>query len=295
LQNFNAGPVDILGNFGRYRYNSLQAEFRRRFSRGLYFQANYTFQKTLTDASGVDQTKFEPNLDNAQPGLEYARADYDQTHVFNFNAIYELPFGKGKTFLNEGGWVDRLIGGWHVTSIIRLASGAPLTFVDRRGTLNRVGRSNRQTPLTSLTTDQIKNLIGIHRTPCGVYFINPSVIDIDPNTCSGRAANGFGSTPFQNQVFFNNAPGQTGSLARAFVNGPLFFNWDASIIKNIPVNERVKLQFRAEAFNVLNRANFFPNGQFGANSIFDINSPNFGRLSETFSPRIMQFALRLEF
>jgi hypothetical protein len=299
LTNFNAGPVDVLSNSGRYRYNSLQVELRRRFADGLYFQANYTFQKTLTDASGVNQSRFEPNLANQAPELEYSRADYDQAHVFNFNGIYELPFGKGKRFLNEGSWLNRLVGGWQVGGILRVATGAPLTITDPRGTFNRVGRSGRQTPQTSLTTDQIKNLIGVFRTPCGVYFINPSVININTTTCvgTGRAAEGFGSTPFAGQVFFNNAPGQTGSLERAFINGPLYAQLDASLIKNIQLTERVRFQIRAEMFNVLNRANFavgFTQAptQF---TIFNINSTNFGKFTETFDPRIIQFAGRLEF
>jgi hypothetical protein len=296
VKNPNAGPVDVLDNTGKYRYNSLQAEIRRRFAQGLYFQANYTFQKTLTDASGVTQTNFEPNLDNADPHLEYARADYDQTHIFNFNGIYELPFGKGQRWLSDGNWTNRLVGGFQFGSIVRLASGAPLTIVDPRGSLNRAARSGRQTPQTSLTKDEIKKLIGVFRTPNGVYFINPSVI----NPATGRAAEGYGTTPFAGQVFFNNAPGQTGSLERAFINGPVYINWDASLIKNVQVNERLRFQLRAEVFNVLNRANFGVGvtqnpTQFGTTGIFNINSPNFGRFTETFAPRIVQFAARIEF
>ena len=98
--------------------------------------------------------RFEPNLDNLNPGLEYSRADYDATHVFNFNGIYELPFGKGKHFLNRGGWVDKMIGGWEMTSIVTISTGAPLTITDRRGTLNRANRSNRETALSSLSVAQ---------------------------------------------------------------------------------------------------------------------------------------------
>ena len=300
LPNPNTGVADVIANSAKYRYNSLQVEVRRRFAQGLSFQANYTFQKTLTNASGVGQTNFEPLLDLNQPQLEYARADYDQTHVFNFNALYELPFGKGKRFLNGGGAIDRIFGGFQLTSIIRLGSGAPITIVDPRGTLNRAGRSGRQTPVTSLTKDQIKSLIGIRRTPCGVFFIDPSVINYNLSTCSGtgRASEGFGTTPFPGQVFFNAAPGQTGNLERAFINGPTIFNWDASIIKNIHFSEKYRVQLRAEAFNVINRVNFFVN-QFGdvigANGL-NINSPNFGRVNATATtPRILQFAARFEF
>jgi len=295
--NENGGTISIMENGGEYNYNSLQVELRHRFSSGLYFQTNYTFQKTLTNASGTDQFKFNTNLDNSRPELEYSRADYDQTHVFNFNGIYELPFGRNKRWLDRGGWVNRLVGGFQITSILNIASGAPITFVDVRGTLNRVSRSARQTPQTSLSKEQIKDLIGVFRTPCGVYFINPSVINLNQQTCQGRAAEGFGSTPFNGQVFFNNGPGQTGTLERAFVNGPVTVGWDASIIKNIRMTETSRLQLRVEAFNLLNRANFGVSGaqQFGAGGIFDINSANFGRLTGTFSPRIVQLVGRFEF
>jgi hypothetical protein len=308
-QNPVAGGVDLVQNIGILRYNALQAELRRRFSKGLLFQANYTFQKTLGNAFGTanaannNQSRFEPNLDNLNPGLEYTRADYDATHVFNFNGIYELPFGKGKQWLNQGGWVDRVLGGFQVTSIINISTGAPLTITDRRGTLNRANRSNRETALSSLSVDQIKDLVGVFRTPCGPYFINPSVININQanlqaGLCnqlgSGRAAEGFGSTPFNGQVFFNNAPGGTGGLPRAFLNGPMVFNWDLGLLKTIRLTESTRIQLRAEAFNVLNRTNFaFTSTQ--QLSALDINSSNFGKITTSFSPRIMQFAARFEF
>ncbi|MGH9943105.1 MAG: hypothetical protein ACRD9R_12200, partial [Pyrinomonadaceae bacterium] len=298
LANPNTGVADLVGNFGSYRYNALQVELRRRFAQGLYFQGNYTFQKTLGNASGGsiasdnNQTRFEPNLDNAQPELEYSRVNFDQTHVFNFNTIYELPFGQGKRFLNSGGAIDRIFGGFQITTIIRASSGAPINISDPRGTLNRgAARATRQTPQTSLNTGQIRDLVGVFDTPCGLFYINPSVINLNLQTCAGtgRGAEGFGSTPFAGQVFFNNAPGQTGSLERFFLNGPTFFNWDAGLIKNIRVTESTRIQLRAEAFNVLNRANFF------ASQNQSINSVNFGRITSTFAPRIVQFAARFEF
>ncbi len=297
--NPNGGVISVLTNGGMYNYNSLQAEIRKRFSNGMLFQANYTFQKTLTNASGTDQFKFNTNLDNARPELEYSRADYDQTHIFNFNGIYELPFGNGKKWLNQGGWINRVFGGFQLTSIVNIATGAPVTFVDARGTLNRASRSGRQTPQTNLNKSQIKDLIGVYKTNCGVYYINPSVINLNQQTCTGtgRAAEGLGSTPFTGQVFFNNGPGQTGTLERAFVNGPLYVNWDAGFIKNIQITEGTRLQMRVEAFNVLNRANFSLTGaaQSGAGALFDINSSTFGRLGSTFSPRIVQLVGRIEF
>ena len=310
LNNPNTGVADLITNQAKYRYNALQTEIRRRFSGGLTFQANYTFQKDLTDAPGTGQTRFEPLIDNAQPNLEYAIADTDTTHVFNLNAIYELPFGKGKRFFSNGnGVADRIIGGWQVTSIVRIDSGAPFSITDPRGTLNRAGRSGRQTAITSLSKDQVKKLVGTFRTPCGIFFIDPNVINLDLAQCqngviaprvagttAGVASLGFspitGATTFPGQVFFNVAPGQTGNMERNFISGPTYIKWDASIIKNIRITENTRFQIRAEAFNVLNRANFAITNQF---TQANINSNTFGRLLATFDPRIIQFAGRFEF
>ncbi|HEY8562223.1 MAG TPA: TonB-dependent receptor [Pyrinomonadaceae bacterium] len=298
--NPNAGAIDILTNGGRYRYNALQMEIRRRFTQGFSFQANYTFQKILADVLADQQNRFDSFSDTNNPGLDYSRPDYDRTHTININAIYELPFGKNKPFLNQGGLVNAIFGGFQVTSIINISSGAPISIKDINGTLTR--RSNRQTANSSLTPDQIQDLIGIYHLNGRVYFIDPSVIG--PN---GSATNSnVRTTPtsqFPGQVFFRAQPGQTGTLPRGFINGPWYFNWDAGLIKNIAFNERMRVQLRAEAFNVLNRTNFFvPSGtgalNVGENSdIFNINSTSFGQipLSNNYGPRIMQFAVRFEF
>ncbi|HLA11738.1 MAG TPA: carboxypeptidase-like regulatory domain-containing protein [Pyrinomonadaceae bacterium] len=301
-RNFLAGPVDLLVNGGRYRYNALQAEIRRRFTKGLSFQANYTFQKTLSDIETDGQARFDPYLDNNNQKLDYARTDYDRTHSVNINAIYELPFGKGKSYLNGGGMVDRLFGGFQITSLINISSGAPISIRDLTGTLNRGGRSLRQTANSSLTTDQIKDLVGIFHQNGRIYFIDPSVIAPDGTATGGN----LGTTPtaaFPGQVFFRAQPGQTGNLPRTFINGPRYFNWDAGLIKNISFSERTRLQLRMEVFNVLNNVNFFaPTGANAASlgedsNIFNINSATFGQITSgnAYPPRIMQFAARFEF
>lgn len=301
LRNENVGRIGYLDNQARSNYNSLQVELRRRFADGIYFQANYTFSKALTNASGLGQLRLEPQLDIRNPELEYTRADYDQTHRFNFNAIYDLPFGKGKSFFNKAnGLVDRLLGGWRLGSIVTVGSGAPSTIVDDRFTLSL--NSGRQTPNSPLSGADIRSLIGIFRTPCGVFFINPEVININRDALSagrcnqlvggsfsGRGVNEFGGQTFPGQVFFYARPGETGSLPRAIANGPLYFNINASLLKNIQIRENVRLQLRGEVFNLLNRPNFY------AGVTEDINSTTFGRVSQTFEPRIFQFAVRLEF
>ena len=311
LANPNTGVANFTTNGGEYNYNSLQAELRRRFSGGLSYAVNYTFQKILADVVDDGQTRVNPFLDNANKRLDYGRPDYDRTHTVNANMIYELPFGLGKRWLNSGGVLDRIVGGFQFSSIVNVSSGAPIGILDPRGTLNRGGRSGRQSANSNLTADQIEDLMGVYRTPNGVFFINPSVltatavnsagtsmvIDLNQPLPAGftinsiRATAPIGQTPFTNQVFFYAQPGQSGNLGRNFLNGPWYINWDAGISKRIRLGSedgRTALQLRMEVFNVLNRANF---------SIGDlnINSTNFGRITTSFGARVMQFGARFDF
>lgn len=284
LPNNATGVVDIFLNDGKYRYDSLQAEIRRRFSQGLYFQVNYTYSKNLTNAIGTSQQLFEPYFDNNRKEIDWQRADFDTTHVINFNGIYHLPFGQGKRFLNYGGGWDRLFGGWEISGLGQWQTGAPITFVDTRGTFNRSGRSARQTPNSNLTHDQIQDLVGIFESNGRIYWINPSIIN-----ANGQASGGYGTTPFSGQVFFNVEPGQTGNIGRAIIDGPRYFNINMAVLKNIRLNETMRVQLRAEAFNVLNNVNFVQNTQFA-----NINSTTFGQITSAFGPREIQWAARFE-
>ena len=320
MPNPNSGVVNFTTNGGRYNYNAFQTEFRRRFTQGLSLTANYTFQKILTNVTGstdeVNQTRVEPLLDNLDPSRDYGRAIYDRTHTFNFNGLYELPFGNGKRWLNQGGWVDRVFGGFQFSSIINISSGVPTTIIDGRGTLNRVARSLTQPATSTLSASQIQDLFGVFNTPNGIFIINPSVlfatatapgqptltgVDLTKPLPAGysissvRGASAVGSAPFAGQVFFPNAPGSTGNLQRNSFNGPMYFNWDAGLVKNIRLTENTRLQIRGEIFNVLNNANFFAGSNPG---ILDVSSTSFGRLTASgsvYAPRIVQFGARFEF
>jgi hypothetical protein len=287
------GVVDLFTNSAFYNYNSLQVELRRRFSQGLYFQANYTFSKNLTNAIGSanspnsGQSQFEPFLDINRQELDRQRADIDQTHVFNFNGIYQLPFGKGKMFLNQGGIANMIFGGWEFSGIVNWTSGIPITFTDARGTYNRAARSTRQTAQTNLTAQELRNLMGVFEANGRLYFIDPSIIGP-----TGAASAGFGQTPFEGQVFFNNKPGDIGGIGRTVVNGPSYFNVNAALLKSIQFTETTRLQLRAEAFNVFNNVNW----SLGAGTQYQsINSATFGQITSATSPRVLQFGARFEF
>jgi hypothetical protein len=309
--------LEILTNGGKYRYNALQAEIRRRFDAGLYFQVNYTFQKTLGDVPDDSQLRQSPYQDNNNPGLQYGRPDFDRTHTVNANMIYELPFGKGRKFLNQGGIVDWIFGGFQFATIVNISSGAPLGIIDPRSTSAITSRSSRQSATSTLTTDEIKQLTGIFKTPNGIYFVDPSIlfaragvrqangsftnvqrIDLTQALPAGytlidvRATSPLGQAPFAEQVFFFNQGGSTGNLPRNFLNGTPFFNWDASLSKNFRFSETKRLQLRMEAFNVLNR----PVLNWTAD--LNIDSASFGRITSTSgnsTPRILQFGARFDF
>ncbi len=289
--NPNIGQIELFTNAGSYSYNSLQLEIRRRFTQGLYFQANYTFSKNLTDTVGTSQALFEPYLDNNRKKLDKQRADFDQTHVFNFNGIYQLPVGKGKWLLNQGGVMDKIFGGWEVSGLWQWSTGAPISFLDPRGTFNRGARSGRQTANTNLSNAQIRALAGIYEANGRIYFINPSVIGTSGQGSTGYSLPGVNANvPFSGQAFFNVGPGQVGQLARTMINGPRFMNVNMALLKNVRFTESMRVQLRAEAFNVLNHTNFFNNTQLA-----NISSTAFGQITSSADARIFQFAARFEF
>jgi hypothetical protein len=319
LANPSTGVANVLGNGGRFNYNALQAEIRRRFSGGFSYAVNYSFQKILADTTQEIQNNVDPFLDLADPGRSYARPDFDRTHTVNANLNLELPFGRDRHWLNEG-LASKIFGGFQVTSIVNLSSGAPVGIRDPRGTLNRDGRSGLQPATSTLSQQQVKELIGIFRTPNGVFYINPSVLQATASNgatsqvvdltqplppgftiTSIRGASPVGTAPFNGQVFFQNEPGSTGNLQINFINGPIFANWNAGLFRNFRTGERRNLQIRMEVFNVLNRANFFlPAGANAVNNgensdVFNVNSTNFGRLTGTSDPRIVQFGARFDF
>lgn len=318
VSNPNVFVDEILTNSGRFRYNGLQAEIRRRFNNGISVQANYTFQKTLTDIPFEDQNRQGEIQDNNNPNLNYSRPDYDRTHTFNFNAIYELPFGRGKRFLNSGGWAQRIFGGLQFTSVLNWVSGPPIGVIDPRSTSTITFQSGRQTATTSLSIPELRKLTGIFNTPNGIYFFDPKILcatatapgrptltcfDLNQALPAGytlasvRATSPLGQAPFAGQVFFFNEAGSTGNMPRNALNGMPYFNWDAGFSKNIRLGENRRLQFRVEAFNVLNNQVPF----FGTNSAYtqarlDVNSNNFGRVTQIYNtPRIIQFGARFDF
>ena len=280
--NPNTFVADLITNFSNSTYHAFQAEIRRRAASGLLFQANYTFQKTLTDSSGTT-VRFDPFLDIRQPQLERARADYDVTHVFNANFVWPLPFGAGKRWNYKP--LEWLMDGWTVSSTLKYQSGAPLSILSGRGTLNRTARSFKNTAMTSLTKKELDQIIGFRMTGDGPFFIDQSAVS--PRDNSGVAADG--EEPFPGQVFFHPGPGELGSLQQRMFSGPNSLRFNVAVDRSIRFKETHSIVFGVKILNFLNHPSFFAGSQA-------IGSTQFGRISSVLvGARVMEFWLRYEF
>ena len=234
-------------------------------------------------------------MDNLRPGLNTGRSVFEVTHVVSANAIYELPFGREKRWLNSHGLTDAIVGGWQVATIFAWQSGSPISIYSGRGTFNRAGRSNCTDPiscntaLTTLSESEIKNLLGVFKQPDGkIYWIDPKVID----ATTGRAvgADNLGNTAtFDGQVFFNPVAGGVGNLSILAFDGPPQFRVDLALSKRFRLTDRYRFEIKGEAFNLTNTPSFFRGDM-------DVNSTTFGRLtSVNVNPRVVQLSARFEF
>jgi hypothetical protein len=288
---------DLLKNTSFSSYNAGVVEVRRRFSRGLYFQANYTYSKVMTDFGG-SQSQFQPFQDNARSGLEKQRAPFDLTHAFKGNFTYELPIGKGHALLSSGNkLLGLLVDGWKTGSIITLQSGEPFSIVSQYATFNRGGsRSVNNTAVATLSHQQLSSDLGTFVQPNGVvYLINPKLIS--PNGTGAPANPQLSCVPAMTGGFCNPQPGEVGNLQLDAFNGPVYFDWDLSAGKDFNLTEKLKLTFRTEAFNVLNHPTFaVPTDPLIGNYDMNINSTTFGQSTALAStPRRLQFSLLLKF
>lgn len=286
VANPNANGITLLGNDSMSNYHALQVEFRRRFSGGLQFQGDYTFSKSLTNASGAlgnnqsDLTSWRTLRDKS---LDYMRSSQDQTHRFVFNSIYDLPFGRGRRYLsNANGFVDRVLGGWTAGTIVVWATSPPWFISSNRTTVNQFNSGNNPADLAGISFEEFKKNIGVFRHATGIYFINPELLNITTN-----AAGGFQQSTAKPGLFAAPAPGVFGNFPMNSLNGPRYFNIDASLVKRIPITETVKGELKTTFINILNNPNFNYGGQ-------SFDSTSFGRITGTSgSPRVIHFTLKV--
>jgi hypothetical protein len=219
---------------------------------------------------------------------------FNVTHVVSANTIYELPFGEGRRWLNRGGILNQVLGGWQLASVVAWQSGSPISFYSGRGTFNRPGRSNCTDPIgcntafSTLSVDQIRDLLGVYKVENRIYWIDPKVID----PATGRAVgadNLTNSAGFPGQVFYNPAAGEVGNLPILAFDGPPQFRIDLALSKRFRFLSRYAFEVKGEAFNLTNTPSFFRGD-------IDINSTTFGRLtSVNVGSRVIQLSARFDF
>jgi hypothetical protein len=222
--------INMLRSNAFSNYNSLQARLQKRLSRGLEFEAAYTYAHALDDASSANLGSFATGdfRDQRFPQMEYGNADFDVRHRFTLSYSYELPFGKGKSFAgNASGFLNHVVGGWAVAGITTASTGTYFTPTDIA--TNLANSDNGGDVASSARPNRVGDP---NAKPCvpGTVF----------NTCAFAT----------NTVF-----GSFGNAGRNIIRGPGYQNWDLSIFKNFPLNERYRFEFRAEFFNVWNHVN----------------------------------------
>ena len=294
-----------LENLGQSTYNALLAKVERRFHNGLNLLASYTYSKTLTDAdsalpafvtfSGGGSVQNSYNL-KSEKSLSYQ----DIPHTFVVSYIYELPVGKGKKFINKGGIVDKVIGGWQVGGVQRYQSGQPLAFGCATGIPSYDGciRYDRVPGQPLLSSNHSSFNVGNVVNP-GSGPDTTSGCSEDPNTGLFTPSVPGNATFFNCAAFMDpNAPGLVATRGFTFgnmpritgeVRSPGYINEDFSIIKRINFFESHALILKAELFNAFNR-HVFQRWDTGVQD--STLGASFGTVN---GPRNVQFTLRYQF
>ena len=301
------GAFTLVGNFndaGNATYNGLQIKAETKSARhGLYALVGYTYSHTydsgLADNLGTTPGAVYWPLPGTQKA-DWAHSQINLDHQLTASVIYDLPFGKGKTF--GGGWsspVNAAFGNWQVTVIEKITSGFPLFLTDSNNGLFSGSDVNFQWNGSSLNRpNQISDPM-----KAGIVPSNPNPRCQVLQSAGGLAADRthtisswFNPCAFVSTTDPSLPPGELGNANRAPVNGPDFVNTDFSLIKQFRVTERFGLNFRAEFFNVFNHLQL---GMLGNSLTFeqDLNSPStLAKVNEAVhDPRVIQFALRLTF
>lgn len=234
-------------------YNSLQARLLRRFSNGLSLTASYTYQKAMgfnSSSGAISQPTFYVDYRR-----NYAVLNYNRTHTLTQSFIYELPFGKGKRFLNHGVGAA-ITGGWQVSSILSEYTGTPLTF------------SASTTSLNTPAAHQVANEVAPFHKLYGV----------------GRGNPWFDTTAFTQP----REAGVYGDTGINIYSGPGAFTLDSSVFRSFPLWEQTVLRLRLDAFHATNTPNF-------SNPATNVASPSFGIISSASGSRVLQLAGEIRF
>jgi Carboxypeptidase regulatory-like domain/TonB dependent receptor len=272
--------IDTKYNEGASNFNAFQASLNRRFHNGFFLSGNYMYSHALDDGSvGSGDADSPQNI--ACFSCDYSSSDFDSRHSGTVSAVYDLPFGRGRRYLsNAGKATDLVVGGWSVNSLLLARAGFPINvFLNRNSSELPDGNNVDQRP---------------NRVPG------------QPLYASNRGISGW----LNPNAFSLPAVGAYGSLAKNVVTGPPLWQDDSTIEKNFHVTERNQIIFRAEAFNLFNRAQYAsPGATLSVNTDSAGNRAlvvpsSFGQITSvvnsaglvgTGTPRVLEFSLRITY
>jgi hypothetical protein len=269
--------INSIEPYGTTTYDGLQVLFMRRWASS-QFGTSYTWSKTINYADN-----------DAGPRIQYlpakernrGLASYDRTHNLQIYGVYDLPFGKGQQWANDG-WQSKVLGGFQISGVASLMSGIPI-YVIQGSAPNLLAGGSAQVPNQLIPDIQILGGVGTaaqRGAAAGPYFDNR----VQGFTIQGIAcASGCAWAPETRALF--------GGVGRNTLRGPGFFETNLSIFRAFRFSEQVEFQLRAEALNATNHANF-------ANPTSDINNATFGYITGLYGSnqsRQWRFGARISF
>jgi hypothetical protein len=246
---------------GHLTYHAFVLKAERRYSHGLTFQWNYVLSKLLTDADSYNAPGGAgASQDQYNRRLEKSIGSFDQTHVLKMSTVYELPFGPGRRYLTSRGLAGHVVGGWRLSGILSYMSGFPIALA-----------RNNPFPIFNGTTRPVVTSYDNWRAPLKGSQFDPGVdLYFDKSVFPGQPSDQFGNVTRYNPK------------VRSFPT----FNENISMAKTFVIRESKRVDFRWEAFNLLNRTVFAAPGT-------NLNSTSFGLVtSQANNPRQMQVALK---
>jgi hypothetical protein len=269
------GDIEIAWGGGSSNYNSLQFKLEKRYSNGMYLINSFTWSRTFDLSGGHLETS---NGDNSRvnyynPSSDYGRSNYDQPLNDTTSILYDLPYGRGRHFGSSAPYAaDLVLGGWQLTIINQMTSGLPTN-------LNYTNSTSNGTNVTDL------------------YTYRPNVVGNPIAPASNRAKTNTALTGYLVKASASGQPGVSvpiggspfGNAQRNMVVGPAFFQTDLGLHKDFRLwSEASMLEFRAEAFNVLNKVNYqAPDG--------NVSNGTFGSITSAYPARQLQLAAKIIF
>ncbi len=258
---------------GTNQYNALQSKLERRFAQGVQLAATYTWAKAIGITANDDAS---PRV-NALPYFYLNRTvlNFDRTQNLAISGVFELPFGKGKPWVSENRAASAVLGGWRVNTLLTFMSGLPFSVTASGSSLNMPGQNTQRADQVKATA-QILGGIG-----SGSSYFDP--LAFQPVTTARFGNAGFNS-----------------------MRGPGVGNLDLGIFREFAVKERIRIQFRAEAFNATNTPHFALPGTNVSNLVLNSdgsirNLAGFSTITGTqnlgrdFDERHLRFGLRISF